>query len=173
MNYLGERQKSASIWRHFIGNWLISFRKLRMNRHKSDHTAPDVGSEPAGDRAAAGGRGAMNRARYSCPPLRDLGADGFNENRQGVMMSGHTWEREVLVVVHANAIKTAFPKNNSVEQCVSFVERNLDTFRGLVNGKLTSGNMEDFGGDGGRRRAGCLVEIDFADLARSRRWMIP
>jgi len=115
----------------------------------------------------------MSHARYSDPPLRDLGADGFNEIRQGVMMSGYTWDRDVLVVVHANAITTAFPKNNSVELCVSFVERNLDAFRGLVNSKLTSGNTEDFGIDGVRRRAGFLVEIDFADLARSRRWLAP
>lgn len=115
----------------------------------------------------------MNQTRYSHPPLRDLGADGFNEIRQGVMLSGFTWDRDVLVLVHAKAIKTAFPKNRSVEQCVSFVERNLDAFRGLVNGKLTSGNAEDLAVDGGWRRGGWLVEIDFADLVRSRRWLAP
>ena len=115
----------------------------------------------------------MSHARYSYPPLRDLGADGFNEIRQGVMMSGHTWERDVLVVIHANAIKSAFPKNNSVEECVSFVERNLDAFRGLVNGKLTSGNTEDFGTVGRGSRGGYMVEIELDDLVRSRRWLAP
>jgi len=154
----------------------------------------DIGRQPAGfvskvvheppriRRCRARGRsaiapqraaGVVNHARYRYPPLRDLGADGFDEIRQGVLMSGYTLERDVLVVVHAKAIKAAFPKNRSVEQCVSFVERNLEAFRGLVNGKLTSGSMEDFDGDGRRRRAGCLVEIDFADLTRSRRWLAP
>jgi hypothetical protein len=115
----------------------------------------------------------MSRARYGGPQLRGLAADGFNENRQVVMMSGYAWERDVLVVVHANAIKTAFPKYCSGEQCVAFVERNLDAFRGLVNGKLAAGNMEDCEDDGRRRRSGYVVEIDFADLARSRRWLTP
>jgi hypothetical protein len=115
----------------------------------------------------------MSHHQDSHPPLRDLGADGFNEVRQGVMMSGHTWERDVFVIVHANAIKKAFPKNRSIEQCVSFVERNLEILRGLVNGKLTSGNTEDCGLDGGWRRPGYLVEIDTADLIRSLRWLAP
>lgn len=115
----------------------------------------------------------MNQDRYNHPPLRDLGADGFNEVRQGVMMSGRTWERDVFVIVHANAIKKAFPKNRSIEQCVSFVERNLEIFRGLVNGKLISGNTEDCGLEGGWRRPGYLVEIDSADLMRCQRWLAP
>jgi hypothetical protein len=115
----------------------------------------------------------MRNARYSGPPLRELGADGFNESRQGVMMSGYTWDRDVSVIIHAEAIRMAFPKNNSAPKCLSFVERNLDAFRGLVNGKLTSGNTEDFGSVGRQRRAGYLVEIDVADLVRSRRWLTP
>ena len=115
----------------------------------------------------------MRTARHSHQLLRDLGADGFNESRQGVMMSGYTLDRDVSVIIHAEAIRAAFPKNNSVPKCVSFVERNLDAFRGLVNGKLTSGNTEDFGSVGRQRRAGYLVEIDVADLVRSRRWLTP
>jgi hypothetical protein len=115
----------------------------------------------------------MRNPRHSHPPLRDLEADGFNESRQGVMMYGYTWDRDVSVIVDAEAIRTAFPKNNSAPKCVSFVERNLDAFRGLVNGKLNSGNTEDFGTDARRSRGGYLVEIDLADLVRSRRWFAP
>jgi hypothetical protein len=89
------------------------------------------------------------------------------------MMSGYTWDCDVSVIIHSTAITMAFPKNHSTQQCVSFVERNLDALRSVVNGKLASGNAEGDGVDGGRKRAACLIEIDCTDLQRSRRWLAP
>jgi hypothetical protein len=119
------------------------------------------------------GRYALTDDRYNHALLGALATDGFNEARQGVMMSGYTRDRDVIVLVHATAIRAAFPATGSDEQCVSFAERNVDPLCGLVNRKLTCGRTKDFGGNGRRRRAGCLVEIDIADLARSRRWLAP
>lgn len=89
----------------------------------------------------------MKQVRYDQPVLRDLNAAGFDENRQGVMMSGCTWDREVQVIVYLIAIKMTFPKVASAKQCISFVKRNLDQFRGLVNDKLLAGNTAEFEAD--------------------------
>jgi hypothetical protein len=89
------------------------------------------------------------------------------------MMRGDTWDRDVIVLIHARAIRKAFPIIASNEQYVSFAERNLDPLRGLVNRKLTCGNTKDFGVNDRRRRAGYLVEIGTEDLVSSRRWLAP
>lgn len=115
----------------------------------------------------------MKQVRYDQPMLRDLYASGFNENRQGVTLSGRTWDREVLVVIYLKAIKVVFPKIASIVQCVSFVERNLEPFRGLVKGKLIAGTATEFQVDPGWTETALLVEIDVSDLTRSKRWLTP
>jgi hypothetical protein len=115
----------------------------------------------------------MRQARYDYPMLRDLHAGDFNENGQGVMMSGRTFDRDVVVIVYRDAIGASFPKIASAAQCVSFVERNLDPFRGLVNRKLSDGKPAPSRPSRGRAGAGLFVEVDAFDVARAKRWLTP
>jgi hypothetical protein len=161
-----------------IINLLVSFRKTHMDRQKTGSVGSTIPDADTGGDARQDGirpvrRYARKDDRYNQALLGTLVTDGFNEARQGVMMRGDTWDRDVIVLVHAHAIREAFPILGSNDQYISFAERNLDPLRGLVNHKLACGKTRDFGVGGGRRRTGYLVEIDTEDLARSRRWLAP
>ena len=105
--------------------------------------------------------------------LRDLAAAGFNLARQGVMMSGRTHDHQVSVIVHRRAIEDSFPKIASASQCIAFVERNLDPFRGIVNAKLKAGKMIEFSVGQGWPDKALFVELTSSDLTQSRRWLAP
>jgi hypothetical protein len=105
--------------------------------------------------------------------LRDLASAGFDVARQGVMMSGRTRDHQITVVVQRRAIEDSFPKIASQLQCVAFVERNLEPFRGIVNGKLKAGKTIEFAIEHGWPDRALFVELTSADIAQSRRWLVP
>jgi hypothetical protein len=105
--------------------------------------------------------------------LRDLASTGFNADRQGVMMSGRTRDHQISVIVGRRAIEESFPKIASKLQCVAFVERNLEPFRGIVNGKLKAGRMTEFAIEHGWPDRALFVEVTNSDIAQSRRWLVP
>ena len=105
--------------------------------------------------------------------LRDLAPAGFNAGREGVMMSGRTSEHQVTVLVQRKAIEKAFPKIASTSQCVAFVERNVDSLRAIVNGRLKAGTMIEFAINRGWPERAIFVELTGSNLTRSKRWFTP
>jgi hypothetical protein len=105
--------------------------------------------------------------------LRDLASSGFDVARQGVMMSGRTRDHQISVIVERHAIEASFPRIASKLQCVAFVERNLEPFRGIVNGKLKAGKMIEFVIEHGWPDRALFVEVTTSDITRSKRWLVP
>jgi hypothetical protein len=106
------------------------------------------------------------------PAIGNLTSAGFDAGQQGVLLSGRTRNGEVLVVVHREGIEESFPGLASTSQCVSFVERNLASFRDIVNTKLSQGDIVALPATGGWHPE-ILVELTGIDVLRSRRWFTP
>lgn len=114
----------------------------------------------------------MQPVRFEKSSLRHLLSLGFNDARQGAMISARTSEHEVVVIVYWAGLRQWFPRIISSEACVAFVERNLEPLRGIVERKLISGNSMHLPSSAGRRESALFVEVGPIDVARSRRWML-
>ena len=79
----------------------------------------------------------------------------------------------MLAIVYMKAITSVFPKLSSTIACTSFVERNLEALRGLVDRKLHVGESTEFQASGGWTDVAVFVEIDKADVIKAKRWLVP
>ena len=59
----------------------------------------------------------MRQMRFDASPLRHVSSLGFNDARQGAMMSGRTSEHDVVVIVYWAALRKWFPRIISSEIC--------------------------------------------------------
>ena len=114
----------------------------------------------------------MRQVRLDGSSLRHMSSLGFNDVRQGAMMSGRTSEHDVVVIVYWAALRKWFPRIISSENCVAFVERNLEPLRGIVERKLVAGHSMHRPSGAGRRQAALFVEVGPIEIARSRRWLL-